>query len=62
MKIYVKFEDETLEQCIKAHAYLAGYDSVEHATIDTNLSTPKGTSYQLVTEDGKVLKSAIVGE
>lgn len=62
MKYYVKLENETLEQCIKAHVYSGGYDSVEHAVIDTNISEQKGTKFDVINEEGKVLKSAVTGE
>lgn len=62
MKYYVKFEHETLEQCIKAHAYSNGYDSIEHCIIDVNSMESTGTKFDIVNEDGKVLRSAMVGE
>lgn len=62
MKYYVKLEGETLEQCFKAHVYSGGYESIEHAVKDTNELEQKGTKFDVVNEDGKVLKSAVTGE
>jgi hypothetical protein len=50
---YVKFEDETIEEAIAGH-WETGYDDIESAKKDTNMSNDEGTAYTIVDKSGKV--------